>query len=145
MTAATSSDWLLLGRRYVQEADLEFFKDRVERDTPAPGCGNWELVMAKDFGGGVRYTAWKRHLAVRPALDHLALALPMLMTAGQVRATQELKVLPALQDGKTDYKSVTVAEDATAQEFMDFYLDDDARARWVSAHLASGGRILGHS
>ena len=44
--------------------------------------------------------------------------------------------MPAgLQDGKTDYKSVTVAEDATAQEFMDFYLDDDARARWVRTAL----------
>ena len=51
--------------RYVQEADLEFFKDRVERDSPAPGCDKWELVMAKDFGG-VAYTAYKRHLAVSP-------------------------------------------------------------------------------
>ena len=38
------------------------------------------------------------------------------------------------QDGKTDYKSITVAEDSTAEEFMDFYLDDDARARWVRLH-----------
>ena len=54
-----------LACRYVQEADLEFFKDRVERDPPAPGCGKWEHVMAKDFGG-VAYTAYKRHLAVSP-------------------------------------------------------------------------------
>ena len=52
--------------RYVQESDLEYFKDRVERDVDFPGCGDWDLVMAKDIGGGVRYTAWKRHLAVRP-------------------------------------------------------------------------------
>ena len=38
----------------------------------------------------------------------------------------------ALQSGKTEYKSVTVAEDSTAEEFMDFYLDDDTRATWVS-------------
>lgn len=37
-----------------------------------------------------------------------------------------------LQNGKTEYKSVTVAEDSTAEEFMDFYLDDDTRATWVS-------------
>lgn len=32
--------------------------------------------------------------------------------------------------GKTEYKSVTVSEDATAQEFMDFYLDDNVRPQW---------------
>ena len=47
---------------------------------------------------------------------------------------------PLAQDGKTDYKSVTIAEDATAQEFMDFYLDDDARAQWVS-HSSSIAHI----
>lgn len=36
------------------------------------------------------------------------------------------------QDGKTEYKSVTVAEDSTAEEFMDFYLDDHTRTKWVS-------------
>ena len=35
------------------------------------------------------------------------------------------------QDGKTEYKSVTVAEDSTAEEFMDFYLDDHTRTKWV--------------
>ena len=39
-----------------------------------------------------------------------------------------------MQNGKTEYKSVTVAEDSTAEEFMDFYLDDDTRATWVSPH-----------
>ena len=38
----------------------------------------------------------------------------------------------AIQNGKTEYKSVTVAEDSTAEEFMDFYLDDDTRTTWVS-------------
>lgn len=41
-----------------------------------------------------------------------------------------------LQDGKTDYKSLTIAEDSTAEEFMDFYLDDNARAQWVSPALS---------
>ena len=27
---------------------------------------------------------------------------------------------------------MTVAEDSTAEEFMDFYLDDDTRTKWVS-------------
>ena len=42
-----------------------------------------------------------------------------------------------MQDGKTEYKSVTVAEDSTAEEFMDFYLDDDTRPKWVSVPRAS--------
>lgn len=35
-----------------------------------------------------------------------------------------------LANGKTEYKSVTVADDATAEEFMDFYLDDSTRHTW---------------
>jgi hypothetical protein len=34
--------------------------------------------------------------------------------------------------GVAEYKSVTVCPDATAQEFMDMYLDDDFRRNWVS-------------
>lgn len=40
-------------------------------------------------------------------------------------------------NGRTEYKSVTLAENATCHEFMDFYLDDDARPKWdglVSKH-----------
>ena len=37
-----------------------------------------------------------------------------------------------LQNGKAEYKSVTVSLDATAEEFTDFYLDDDVRPEWVS-------------
>lgn len=33
----------------------------------------------------------------------------------------------SLPDGKTEYKSVTVALDSTAEEFSDFFLDDNAR------------------
>ena len=36
-----------------------------------------------------------------------------------------------IQDGKTDYKSVTVASNATAEEFIDFYFDDVVRMKWV--------------
>lgn len=36
-----------------------------------------------------------------------------------------------MQDGKTDYKSVTVASNATAEEFIDFYFDDNVRMKWV--------------
>lgn len=40
-------------------------------------------------------------------------------------------------NGRTEYKSVTLAENATCNEFMDFYLDDDVRPKWdglVSRH-----------
>ena len=37
-----------------------------------------------------------------------------------------------MQSGKAEYKSVTVSLDATAEEFTDFYLDDDIRPTWVS-------------
>ncbi len=40
-----------------------------------------------------------------------------------------------VQDGKTDYKSVTVASNATAEEFIDFYFDDIVRMKWVSLLL----------
>ncbi len=37
------------------------------------------------------------------------------------------------QNGKAEYKSLTLSLDATAEEFTDFYLDDDIRPTWVSA------------
>jgi hypothetical protein len=37
------------------------------------------------------------------------------------------RILPS---GKAEYKSVTVSLDATAEEFTDFYLDDDIRPTW---------------
>ena len=42
---------------------------------------------------------------------------------------------PRLQSGKAEYKSVTVSIDATAEEFTDFYLDDDVRPEWVRCSL----------
>lgn len=38
-----------------------------------------------------------------------------------------------LANGKTEYRSTTIAADATAQETMDAYMDDDNRALWVRA------------
>ena len=32
---------------------------------------------------------------------------------------------------------MTVAEDSTAEEFMDFYLDDHTRTKWVSSSVFS--------
>lgn len=46
-----------------------------------------------------------------------------------------MAMLASVQNGKTEYKSVTVADNATAEEFMDFYLDDSSRPTWVcSSH-----------
>ena len=54
-------------------------------------------------------------------------------SASQLQTSRLIALLKVcvLQDGKTDYKSITLAEDSTAEEFMDFYLDDHARAKWV--------------
>ncbi len=46
-----------------------------------------------------------------------------------------------LQDGKTEYKSTTVADDATAEEFMDFYLDDSSRHTWVGERPFNSCRL----
>ena len=45
------------------EEDLQFFKDRVERDVVLPGASGWQHMMNKNFND-VRYSAWKRSLAV---------------------------------------------------------------------------------
>ncbi|KAG2500075.1 hypothetical protein HYH03_002352 [Edaphochlamys debaryana] len=37
-----------------------------------------------------------------------------------------------LANGKSEYKSVTISPDATAQEFIDLYFDDDFRPKWDS-------------
>lgn len=37
---------------------------------------------------------------------------------------------PCTQNGKTEYKSINTSYDATAEEFMDIYLDDDGRPSW---------------
>lgn len=43
-----------------------------------------------------------------------------------------------MQNGKTEYKSITYSYDATAEEFTDLYFDDDFRPKWVS----SGARAI---
>ena len=69
---------------------------------------------------------------------------PMLVKDfGSLRYTAWRRALPC---GKTEYKSVTVALDSTAEEFSDFFLDDTARggvrtgsdqgSGWVSFFLS---------
>lgn len=48
--------------RYITDEDLEFYKERVERDLELPG-GCWQHMMDKNLGD-MRYSAWKRPLAV---------------------------------------------------------------------------------
>lgn len=134
------------------DKDLALFKERVEQPGEVEGAGVWEHMVYKDFGS-FTYEAWRRSLTVRPSSYHLMLFslsyksnvfhIPWARFAGgagreaaQHEGKQEregLNVLSgAIQNGKTEYKSVTVAEDSTAEEFMDFYLDDDTRTTWVS-------------
>lgn len=51
-----------------------------------------------------------------------------------------------LPTGKTEYRSVTVVDDATAEEFNDFFLDDPARLQWdnllANASIVETGRAL---
>ena len=106
----------------MDEADLQFFKDRIEKEQPPPGVTQWEPMMNKDFGD-FTYTAWRRSLPVRQSCS--------LLPATAVSERSGL-ILEHLQDGKTEYKSVTIAFNATAEEFMDFYFDDNVRPNWVS-------------
>ena len=48
------------------------------------------------------------------------------------------------QGNNTEYKSVTVANDATAEEFMDFYLDDPTRPKWVRSMFGRHRRGVQH-
>jgi len=47
--------------------------------------------------------------------------------AGDLAYSAWFRILP---DKKTEYKSVTVVRDVSAEEMMDFYLDDDCRTTW---------------
>ena len=51
------------GCRYIQDKDLEFFKERVEQPGDLKGAGLWEHMVYKDFGS-FTYEAWRRSLAV---------------------------------------------------------------------------------
>ena len=51
-------------------------------------------------------------------------------------------MLASVQSGKTEYKSVTVADNATAEEFMDFYLDDPSRPTWVQSFHTNASTCL---
>ena len=49
--------------RYVNEADLQLFKDKIEKEDQPSDVGPWEPMMDKDFGN-FTYTAWRRKLPV---------------------------------------------------------------------------------
>ena len=63
----------VLWRRYITEADLEFFKERTEREGEVKGAGPWEHMVTKDFGS-FTYEAWRRWLSVRRASWNLLCA-----------------------------------------------------------------------
>jgi hypothetical protein len=47
--------------------------------------------------------------------------------------------------GRNEYKSITITPNATAEEFMDFYLDDPSRPKWdnmISGALGWGGPAM---
>ena len=58
-----ASSAVLAGCRYIQNKDLEFFKERVEQPGDLKGAGPWEHMVYKDFGS-FTYEAWRRSLAV---------------------------------------------------------------------------------
>lgn len=76
-----------------------------------------EMHLSKQAGGD---------FAIRSLLSCSA------SNASTARAPSSL----CFQENKTEYKSVTVVKDATAEEMTDFYLDDERRCRWV-CHLAA--------
>ena len=49
--------------RYITDADLQFFKDRIERDAAPSGAKPWEHMMDKR-GSGFSYSAWRSFVAV---------------------------------------------------------------------------------
>jgi hypothetical protein len=63
--------------RYITEADLEFFKQRVEVPGEVKGAGAWEHMMSKDFGS-FTYEAWRRWLSVRAQPASVALSTAFL-------------------------------------------------------------------
>lgn len=61
--------------RYITEADLQFFKDRVEGAGEVKGAGPWEHMVTKDFGN-FTYEAFRRWLPVGAGLPNWMLAPP---------------------------------------------------------------------
>lgn len=49
--------------RPITEADLQFFKDRVERDVELPGAGSWQHMTDLTLAN-LTYSAWRRRLPV---------------------------------------------------------------------------------
>lgn len=64
-------------RRYVTSGDLDFFKRSVEAtSTPASQAGPWEQMMDREIPGVIKYTAWRRTLAVRTRADPSMFLIP---------------------------------------------------------------------
>ena len=76
--------------------------------------------MEKVVPDQMTYTAWRRVLPVSPCPSRPGVSLIELYYPSS----------DLVQNGKTEYKSLTVCADATAEEFMDIYLDDDGRPSW---------------
>ena len=49
--------------RYVNEEDLTFFKDHIEKNVEVEGATAWAPLMSRDFTT-FTYTAWRRILPV---------------------------------------------------------------------------------
>jgi hypothetical protein len=84
------------------EKELAFFKSRYADDDEQRGAG----------GGGASNGAGPWELMMDKDLP------------GKLKYTAWRRTLP---DGKTEYKSVTVAPDSQPEEIMDLFLDDDYR------------------
>ena len=49
--------------RYVTEADLTFFQERIEEEADLPGVGEWQHMTDMKLDN-LTYTAWRRRLPV---------------------------------------------------------------------------------
>lgn len=124
----------------------------MEQNGEIPGSSDWDLMLDKHINKQLKYQAWRRTLPV----SEETITVPQAYHRSTVwigsRHPLRLHGLhhsphPVLdaasvadfcssdsttQDGKTEYKSVTVSYDATPEEIIDIYFDDDFRPQWVS-------------
>jgi hypothetical protein len=136
----------------VTEKDLAFFQYRVEQSGEIPGSSDWDLMLDKHINKQLKYQAWRRTLPVsdEPIIvpkayyhsrvwigcRHLLRLHDFHYSPHPVPDAASVADLCSsgltTQDGKTEYKSVTISYDTTAEEIMDIYFDDDFRPQWVS-------------
>ena len=135
------------------EKDLAFFQYRVEQSGEIPGSSDWDLMLDKHINKQLKYQAWRRTLPVsdEPIMvpktyyhsrewigcRHLLRLHDFHYSPHPVPDAASVADLCSsgltTQDGKTEYKSVTISFDATPEEIMDIYFDDDFRPQWVSS------------